>query len=56
MKLLTFAHRGEAQAFLAAYTFKPVDFFFDGLLKSDNYYLLITGEGPHAASEKLLVF
>jgi nucleoside phosphorylase len=54
MKLLTFAHRGEAQAFLAAYTFKPVDFFFDGLLKSDNYYLLITGEGPHAASEKTI--
>lgn len=52
MKLLTFAHRGEAQAFLSAYAFKPVDFFFDGLLKSDDYYLLITGEGPHAASEK----
>ncbi|MBC7430209.1 MAG: hypothetical protein H7336_16465 [Bacteriovorax sp.] len=52
MKLLTFAHRGEAQAFLSAYTFKPVDFFFDGLLISPEYYLLITGEGPHAASEK----
>ncbi|MBC7429358.1 MAG: hypothetical protein H7336_12140 [Bacteriovorax sp.] len=54
MKLLTFAHRGEAQAFLSAYSFKPVDFFFDGLLKSDEYYLLITGEGPHAASEKTI--
>ncbi|MDD4974406.1 MAG: hypothetical protein PHY93_08635 [Bacteriovorax sp.] len=54
MKLLTFAHRGEAQAFLAAYTFKAVDFFFDGLLKSDDYYLLITGEGPHVASEKTI--
>jgi nucleoside phosphorylase len=54
MKLLTFAHRGEAQAFLSAYTFKPVDFFFDGFLKSENYYLLITGEGPHSASEKTI--
>lgn len=54
MKLLTFAHRGEAQAFLAAYSFKPVDFFFDGLLKSDDSYLLITGEGPHIASEKTI--
>lgn len=52
MKLLTFAHRGEAQHFLSSYSFKPVDFFFDGLLKSDDYYLLITGEGPHNASEK----
>lgn len=52
MKLLTFAHRGEAQAFLSAYSFKPVSFFFDGLLKSNNYFLLITGEGPHSASEK----
>lgn len=54
MKLLTFAHRGEAQAFLGAHVFKPVDFFFDGLLKSDDYYLLITGEGPHSASEKTI--
>ena len=54
MKLLTFAHRGEAQAFLAAFVFKPVEFFFDGLLKSDEYYLLITGEGPHTASEKTI--
>ena len=54
MKLLTFAHRGEAQAFLAAYSFIPVEFFFDGLLKSDSYYLLITGEGVHSASEKTI--
>lgn len=54
MKLLTFAHRGEAQAFLSAYLFRPVEFFFDGLLKNDDYYLLITGEGPHSASEKTI--
>lgn len=52
MKLLTFAHRGEAQAFLKAFHFSPVDFFFDGLLRSDDFFLLITGEGPHVASEK----
>ncbi|RPJ69138.1 MAG: hypothetical protein EHM20_16720, partial [Alphaproteobacteria bacterium] len=51
-KLLTFAHRGEAQAFQSAYHFKPVDFFFDGLFESDAFFLLITGEGPHNASEK----
>jgi nucleoside phosphorylase len=54
MKLLTFAHRGEAQAFLSAFQFKPVDFFFDGLLKSQNFYLLITGEGVQSASEKTI--
>lgn len=53
-KLLTFAHRGEAQAFFSQYTFKPVDFFFDGLFESDDYFLLITGEGPHNASEKTI--
>ncbi len=54
MKLLTFAHRGEAQAFLSEFSFKPVDFFFDGLLISNDYFLLITGEGPHSASEKTI--
>jgi nucleoside phosphorylase len=52
MKLLTFAHSGEAQAFLTRFPFKALPFFFDGLLKCDDYYLLITGEGPHSASEK----
>ena len=53
-QLLTFAHRGEAQAFLSAYPFKPVEFFFDGLFESDSFLLLITGEGPHNASEKTI--
>lgn len=51
-KLLTFAHRGEAQAFLMQYDFKPVEFLFDGLFECSDLYLLITGEGPHNASEK----
>lgn len=54
MKLLTFAHRGEALAFLAAENYKPVEFIFDGLLKSDSHYLLITGEGTQSASEKTI--
>ncbi len=54
MKLLTFAHRGEAVAFLASSNFSPVDFYFDGLLKSNDCYLLITGEGPQNASEKTI--
>lgn len=53
-KLLTFAHRGEAQAFFSAYPFKSVEFFFDGLFESEHYFLLITGEGPHNASEKTI--
>lgn len=52
--LLTFAHRGEAQSFFEQFTWKPVDFFFDGLFVSDEYFLLITGEGPHNASEKTI--
>ena len=54
MKLLTFAHRGEARAFLDASDYKPVEFFFDGLFKNDDSFLLITGEGTLAASEKTM--
>jgi nucleoside phosphorylase len=52
MKLLTFAHRGEALAFFKYFEFESVDFFFNGLFKSNDYYLLLTDEGPHAATEK----
>ncbi|MBC7713979.1 MAG: hypothetical protein H7177_11615 [Rhizobacter sp.] len=52
MKLLVFAHRGEAQAFFNEWEFLPEEFFFTGLFKNKNYYLLITGEGPKDASEK----
>lgn len=52
MKLLTFAHRAEAQSFFSAFDFNPVEFFFDGLFLSEDFYLLITGEGLKAASEK----
>ncbi len=52
MKLLVFAHRGEAQAFFNQWEFSPVEFYFNGLFKTKNYYLLITGEGLKDASEK----
>ena len=52
MKLLIFAHRGEAQSFFNEWEFTPVEFIFTGLFKSHQYYLLITGEGPKDASEK----
>lgn len=53
MDLLTFAHRGEAKAFLKEFTFKPISFAFEGVYKSEKYILLITGEGIQATSEKL---
>ncbi len=52
MKLLIFAHRGEAQSFFNEWDFLPVEFYFTGLFKAKNYFLLITGEGPKDASEK----
>lgn len=52
MKLLTFAHRGEAQAFIDHFDFKVQEFYFNGLFKSDSYLLLLTDEGAHSASEK----
>jgi hypothetical protein len=53
MNLLTFAHRGEAKAFLREFPFKPVSFPFEGLYLNEKKLLLITGEGVQAASEKL---
>lgn len=53
MDLLTFAHRGEAKAFLREFPFKPVNFAFEGLYLNERKLLLITGEGIQAASEKL---
>ena len=54
MKLLLFAHRGEAQAFFKE--MRPVAFDShwpgDGLFRWDEGYLLITGEGPWRALEK----
>jgi nucleoside phosphorylase len=54
MKLLTFAHRAEAQAFFKNDEFRNVDFIFNGLFKSRDYYLLLTDEGLHSASEKTI--
>lgn len=54
MKLLTFAHRGEAQSFFKHFEFESVDFFFNGLFKSKDFYLLLTDEGTHSACEKTI--
>jgi hypothetical protein len=43
MELLTFAHRGEAKAFLKNDQFSPVPFLFDGLYKNEHRFLLIHG-------------
>ena len=55
MELLTFAHRGEAKAFLKNDQFLPVPFLFDGLYKNEHRFLLIHGEGLQTTSEKLAV-
>lgn len=52
MKLLTFAHRKEASAFIEYFNLKSHPFFFDGVYKSEEYIALITGEGIQAATEK----
>lgn len=52
IKLLIFAHRGEAQAFFGHWDLNPVSFYFNGLFRSKDYFVLITGEGPKEASEK----
>ena len=56
MKLLTFAHRAESQAFLKnkALSFKAKPFAFEGFYCSEKgLALLITGEGVQSATEKL---
>lgn len=47
MKLLTFAHRPEAQAFFDAYPVKSTP--LEGLFQSDFGWILITGEGIYEA-------
>lgn len=51
--LLTFAHRGEAQAFLRQRNFRPRTFYFEGLYENDSELLLLTGEGLQSTAERL---
>lgn len=51
-KLLIFAHRGEARAFLSHFDFGQVA-KIEGLYESEGHLLLITGEGPWKAGPKL---
>lgn len=48
MKLLTLAHRGEAQTFFKELHLSPVK-DYEGLYCHENFYLLITGEGKEEA-------
>ena len=52
MKLLVFAHRGEAQAFIEHFSFQQISFHFDGVYQNEKDFLLLSGEGPQNASEK----
>lgn len=51
--LLVFAHRKEAESFFENYDFKKIDFVFDNLFESQDFYLLISGEGLQNTTEKL---
>jgi len=53
MKLLTFAHRGEAQYFLKFDSFQPINFQFEGLFKNENNYLLLTSEGLESTEHRM---
>lgn len=53
MKLLHFAHRGEAQEFISALKFKPYDYCFSGIYKNEDYILLISGEGINETAKKV---
>lgn len=46
MKLLHFAHRGEAQTFIKNLHLKAVE-GFGHIYQNDHLFLIITGEGPH---------
>lgn len=51
MDLLVFAHRQEAQSFLKEDGPKPVE-NIEGLYQSENYFLVLTGEGLQNAMQK----
>jgi len=53
MILLTFAHMGEAQHFIRRKHTQPVDFFFDGVYRTDDEMLVITREGLQATTERV---
>jgi len=53
MKLLTFAHRAEAQAFLKNLPFKSIPCAYADLYKTSTEYLLITKEGHFQSSQKV---
>jgi hypothetical protein len=54
-KLLVFAHRPEAQSFLKNHSLKPIQADHIDIYVSDEYYLLITGEGVLNAISKTTI-
>lgn len=52
MKLLVFAHKGEASHFILKLNFKPKEFVFPGLYSNGQDLLLLTGEGIQNATER----
>ncbi len=55
MKLLIFAHKGEASHFISKLNFKPLPFIFNGLYSNGKDLLLLTGEGLQNATEKTAI-
>jgi nucleoside phosphorylase len=53
MILLIFAHRPEAQEFFRQISLRPVPFPFQGLYESNDFLILITGEGVQNVTQKL---
>jgi|GEM_PF-3854988 len=51
--LICFAYRGEAQTFLKNLEARSKAFFFGDLFETEEAFILLTGEGPQNASEKL---
>ncbi len=52
MNLLIFAHRNEAKSFLKEKNLSPYSFIFQGVYRSCENFILITGEGMENASYK----
>lgn len=53
MKLLTFAHQGEAQVFIKNDLYNPLQSSLQGLFKNNHQYLLVTGEGLESVKRKM---
>jgi len=53
MKLITIAHKGEAQEFIRRKHNIPVDFYFTGLFRHEDEILLLTGSGIKSVTSRI---